>query len=159
MQTSIRLQGLYEYSRVPLIIFIFLTLFILALLIYLKIKNKRGNTVNNTVKAISEKNQKNLPAIKKKHLAQLERIESNYKNQKINLRKAYQMISEDVRLFVFEVTDITTQNYSLEEIQRLNIPKLYHLIKEYYEPEFASKSVGDFEDAIGKARGIINEWN
>ncbi len=35
----------------------------------------------------------------------------------IELRKAYQLISEAIRLFVFEITDITTQNYSLKEIK------------------------------------------
>ena len=77
----------------------------------------------------------------------------------IELRKAYQMISETIRMFVFEITDITTQNYTLQEIKRLSIPKLYDLIKEFYEPEFASKSKGNFNDSINKARRIINEWN
>ena len=62
-------------------------------------------------------------------------------------------------MFVFEVTDITTQNYSLTEIKKLNIPHLYELIKEYYEPEFADKSVGDFNDAINKARSVISKWS
>ena len=77
----------------------------------------------------------------------------------INLREAYQLISESIRMFIFEVTDITTQNYSLIEIKKLNIPKLYELIEEYYEPEFSSKPSGDFEAAINKARRIIREWN
>ena len=80
-------------------------------------------------------------------------------DKKINLRTAYQKISEIIRLFVFEMTDITTQNYSLREIKKLNIPILYQLIEEYYEPEFTSKPVGDFEEAIKKARGVIKEWN
>ena len=61
-------------------------------------------------------------------------------------------------MFVFEITDITTQNYSLSEIKKLNIPILYDLIEEYYEPEFASKPKGDFEKSIIKARRVINEW-
>lgn len=110
------------------------------------------------VKVIPERNIKNIPVIKNKYLQQLNDIEDKYTNNKIELRKAYQLISEAIRLFVFEVTDITTQNYSLTEIKKINIPVLYELIEEYYEPEFASKTIGDFNSSINKARRVINEW-
>jgi hypothetical protein len=62
-------------------------------------------------------------------------------------------------MFVFEVTDIETQNYTLDEIKKLNMPGLYELIEEFYEPEFALKSVGDFDNSIEKARSVIKKWN
>ena len=92
-------------------------------------------------------------------LRELAEIEEEYSNRKIELRKAYQLISENIRLFIFEVTDITTQNYSLMEIKKLNIPNLYETIAEYYEPEFSKKPSGDFINSVNKARRIINEWN
>ena len=159
MQTSINLQEPFAYSIIPVIITICLTLIETYYLIYTK-KKKEKNLVDEVkVKAIPEKNIKNIPVIKEKYLNQLNTIEYRYTNNMIELRKAYQMISETVRLFVFEITDITTQNYSLAEIKKLNIPILYELIEEYYEPEFASKSVGDFTTSINKARRVINEWN
>ena len=159
MQTSINLQEPFAYSIIPVIITICLTLIGTYYLIYIK-KRKEENVVDEVeVKAIPERNIKNIPVIKGKYLHQLDTIEYRYMNNMIELRRAYQLISETVRLFVFEITDITTQNYSLEEIKRLNIPILYELIKEYYEPEFASKSVGDFTTSINKARRVINEWN
>ena len=159
MQTDISLQAPYQYSKVSLMIVTFLTIAIGSYFIYIKIKSKWNQTKKIEVAEIFEKNKKNIPAIKQKHLNQLNGIEKKYNDQKIDLRLAYQLISENVRTFVFEVTDITTQNYSLEEIKKLDMPKLYELIKEYYEPEFASKSVGDFKESINRARGIINEWN
>ena len=111
------------------------------------------------IKEIPEKNIKNVPVIKEKYMKQLTAIEQKYTNKEIELRKAYQLISEAIRLFVFEVTDIKTQNYSLSEIENLNMPSLYELIKEYYKPEFASKSEGDFEVSINNARRVIEEWN
>ncbi len=159
MQTSINLQEPFAYSIIPLIITICLTLIETYYLIYLKKKKEKNRVDEVEVKAIPEKNIKNIPVIKGKYLNQLDTIEYRYTNNMIELRKAYQMISETVRLFVFEITDITTQNYSLAEIKKLNIPILYELIKEYYEPEFASKSVGDFTTSINKARRVINEWN
>lgn len=159
MQISIDLQEPYTYSIIPLIIVITIVLLESYYFIYLRNKNKKINIKENSVKEIPEKNIKNIPVIKNKYLIQLDLIENKYTNNKIELRKAYQMISEAIRLFVFEITDITTQNYSLTEIKRLNIPNIYELIAEYYEPEFASKSIGDFNSSINKARRVINEWN
>lgn len=159
MQTSINLQEPFAYSIIPVIIIICLTFIETCYLIYLRKKKNKSKIDEIKVKVIPEKNIKNIPIIKEKYLKQLDNIEYKYANNIIELRKAYQMISENIRLFVFEITDITTQNYSLAEIQKLNIPILYELIKEYYEPEFASKSVGDFKSSINKARRVINEWN
>lgn len=157
MQTSVNLQEPFTYSVVPLIILICVIIAITIYLIYTKIKKKDAK--EEIVKEIPEKNIKNIPVIKGKYINQLDSIEYKYLNKMISLRKAYQLISESIRLFIFEVTDITTQNYSLSEIKKLEIPNLYELIKEYYEPEFASKSMGDFQSSINKARGVVNKWN
>lgn len=159
MQTSINLQEPFTYSVIPLIVVIGLVVAMTCYLIYSKRTKQKIKIEQEKVKAIPEKNIKNIPVIKGKYLNELDSIEYKYANQMIELRKAYQLISEAIRLFVFEITDITTQNYSLAEIKKLNIPKLYELIEEYYEPEFASKSIGDFNSSINKARRVINEWN
>ncbi len=159
MQTSINLQDPFKYSIIPLMITLCLIIVITYYLIYSRKKKEKVKVPENKIKVIPEKNIKNIPVIKSKYLNQLDSIEYKYNNKMIELRTAYQLISEAIRLFVFEVTDITTQNYSLSEIKKLNIPNLYELIKEYYEPEFASKSVGDFNSSINKARRVINEWN
>jgi len=156
MRTSVKLQELFTYSVLPLIITL---AFIIAITIYLIYSRKKVKKTIKKVKTIPERNIKNIPIIKNKYLDQLDSIEYKYNNNLIELRKAYQLISESIRMFVFEITDITTQNYSLSEIEKLSIPHLYELIKEYYEPEFASKSVGDFQDSINKSRRVINEWN
>lgn len=157
MQTSIKLQEPFIYSKIPLIIIVCIVFIITYYFVYLKRKKK--NVKEDFVKVIPDRNIKNVPVIKRKYIEQLNSIEYEYTNNTIDLRKAYQLISESIRMFVFEITDITTQNYSLKEIKKLNIPQLYELIEEYYEPEFASKSTGDFGTAINKARRIVQEWN
>ena len=154
MQTSVSLQEPYSFSIVPIIVLVIITAVLLFVLLFLK-KNKEEQP---EVKAIPQRNIKNIPAIKNKHLRELEDIEYQYKSNKLELRKAYQMISENVRLFVFEVTDITTQNYSLMEIKKLNIPNLYETIAEYYEPEFSKKPSGDFINSVNKAKDIIQKF-
>ena len=157
MQTSIKLQSLYNYSNIPLVIFGFLVIILTAYFI-LKVKKNKKTKIIKTEKK-SEENIKNILAKKEKYLKQLDKIDNKYKNKKIVLRKAYQQISATIRLFVFEVTNIKTQNYSLSEIKELNMPALYELIEEFYEPEFASRSEGDFEVSINNARRVIEEWN
>ena len=159
MQTSINLQEPFTYSVIPLVVSICAILAITGYLIYTKIIKQKSEQKEEVIKEIPEKNIKDIPAIKGKYLNILNSIEYKYTNKMIGIRKAYQLISESIRLFIFEVTDITTQNYSLSEIRKLNIPNLYELIEEYYEPEFASKSVGDFESSINKARGVVNRWS
>ena len=155
MQTSVNLQEPYSFSIIPIIVLIIIASVLVFVLLFLK-KSKETKV---EVKEIPQKNIKNIPVIKSKHLRELAEIEEEYSNRKIELRKAYQLISENIRLFIFEVTDITTQNYSLMEIKKLNIPNLYETIAEYYEPEFSKKPSGDFINSVNKARRIINEWN
>ena len=159
MQTSINLQAPFTYSVIPLIVTICLNIILTCYLIYTKKIKEKMKMEKEEIKEIPEKNIKNIPVIKGKYINELDTIEYRYKNQMIELRQAYQLISQTIRLFVFEVTDITTQNYSLAEIKKLNLPILYELIEEYYEPEFASKSIGDFEMSINKARRVIKQWN
>ncbi len=158
MQTTVNLQEPFTYSIIPLIVAICFVLAMTYFLIRTR-KKKRETELQEDVKIIPEKNIKNIPVIKGKYLDQLDSIEYKYTNEMIDLRKAYQLISEAIRMFVFEITDITTQNYSLREIKKMNIPTLYELVKEYYEPEFASKSIGDFKSSIDKARRVIEKWN
>ena len=157
MQTSINLQEPYQYNILPIIMVFIVIIFIVYYLILHK-NITYTKDANDKIKEIPEKNIKNIKIIKGKYLNQLSSIEFKYKAQKIEIRKAYQLVSETIRMFVFEITDITTQNYSLSEIKKLDIPILYELIEEYYEPEFASKPKGDFEKSIIKARRVINEW-
>ena len=158
MQTSIKLQELFTYSLIPLGITVLLIIILTCYLFFSRYE-KNLKIEENKVEKFPKRNEKNLLAIKRKYIKQLNLIENKYKNGTIELREAYQSISEAIRLFVFEITEIKTQNYSLIEIKKLNMPVLYELIEEYYEPEFASKSIGDFETSINKARRVINEWN
>ena len=116
MQTSIKLQDPFKYSVIPLIILLSVIFLITFYLICLKIREKSKKTTS--VKEIPEKNIKNIPVIKGKYINLLDSIEYKYKNNEITLRTAYQQISEAIRMFVFEITDITTQNYSLSEIKK-----------------------------------------
>lgn len=158
MQTTVSLQEPFSYSIFLLVSIVILVVAFTYYIIYSRNRKTNLELSEIKLKTIPEKNIKNISAIKEKYLGKLDGIEYKYNNKEIELRKAYQSISEIVRLFVFEMTDITIQNYSLSELKKINIPEIYELIKEYYEPEFTCKPTGNFIVSINKARGVINKW-
>ena len=80
-------------------------------------------------------------------------------NKKIKTRKAYFKISSLLREFVYYETDIKTHTFSLEEIKEINMPELYEIIEEIYNPEFSKYSDGDVIKMIKKVYGVIKKWN
>ena len=62
-------------------------------------------------------------------------------------------------MFVYEMTGISVQNCTLEEIRPLRIPRLTRLVEEYYEPEFSSEDLGDALKSLSKTRKEIESWH
>ena len=111
---------------------------------------------NEEIKKLDEKD---INRIKEKYLKRLDNIEEKLNSNKISVRHAYQMLSANIRYFVFEVTNIKVQNYTLREIEKLKMPILSELIEEYYAPEFAEYSVGNIKTSLEKTRKVIEKWN
>lgn len=153
MQTSVKLQDPFTYSIIPIVVIIIICI-IYVIWIILKYKPKKA-------KKISERIVKTIDVgkIKNRYLKKLNEVELKLNNNKISTRTAYQHTSKIIRGFVQEVTKIKVQNYTLEEIKHLNIPKLYELVEEYYEPEFARRSEGDIKKSIDKTRKVIEKWS
>ena len=89
MQTSVSLQEPYEFSIIPIIVLMIIICSLVFVLFFLK-KNKE---IETEVQEVPQKKIKNIPAIKSKHIQQLNEIEHKYKNSMIELRQAYQAIS------------------------------------------------------------------
>lgn len=155
MQTSVKLQETFSYSIFVIVAILFL---ILAFTIYILIKNKKKQRKINTVE-IKEVSKDKKELIQQKYLNELEKLENKIKQNEITLRQVYQKLSNIIRHFVYEVTGIKVQNYTLEEIEKINMTMLHELIKEYYAPEFAKKSLGDAKSSVEKTRKVIEKWN
>lgn len=97
--------------------------------------------------------------IRQKYLEKMNTLETSYQSGNITSRKAYQSLSSIIRNFVFEMTKIHVQNYTLAEIKTLNMPALSKLVEEYYEPEFARESNGEMLASLEKTRSVIASWN
>lgn len=156
MQTSVNLQPPFSYSIYPIIL---ICLCMILFTIYLLIKrNKQKKRVEDKIKVEEIKNV-DINEIKRKYLEELDVIESQLNTNMIHIRIAYQDISRIIRHFVYEVTNIHVQNYSLKEIKDLDMPMLYELMQEYYVPEFSKYSYGNVKDSLQKTRKVIEKWS
>ena len=151
MQVTVNLKDFFHYSYLPILIFFILTLFLIGLYFLLFRKKK--------TKVIKKAEAKNIPLIKEKYLVKLDQLILQLNQQRISNRHAYQSLSNIIRNFVYEMINIQVQNYSLQEIERLQIPILTELVREYYEPEFSKISRGNILSSIEKTKEVIRRWN
>lgn len=156
METTVKLQDLYAYSILPISIIAILVIAITIYILIDKIKKKNEVVKIENVKIVEPKN---INAIKNKYLKRLDNLRKKLELNKITIRVAYQGLSTLIRYFIYEVTDIKVQNYTLSEIETLNMPFLTELIQEYYAPEFAKQSIGDIKQSIEKTRKVVEKWN
>lgn len=150
MQIESDLKGLFSYSLLP----IFIVLIIIVILIILICMTRKKNIKN----VVIIPNKIDLLSIKNKYLVNLDLIMNDYNSNNILERIAYQRLSLLIRNFIYETTNIKVQNYTLSEIQQVNMPILYELVSEYYDPEFAKASKGNFASSITKTRMVIERW-
>ena len=157
MKTSVDLQAPFNYFIVWIILAVLFIAGVIFAQIYLR--KKLGDRLKREkqirIKKIAETT---LEGKKKKYLAELSYIETDLVNNKITIREAYHKISHTIRMFVFEVTGIKVQHYTLTEIRRVNIPQLTNLVREYYEPEFARETRADVRASIFRTRSLIESW-
>ena len=154
MQIDVNLKAPFSYSWIPIVVLLIVLLlpFIYLLLKKLGVFNlKKNNILNFTAKDIN--------SIKYKYLNKLNDLDKSLNDKKITSRKAYQELSMLIRLFVYELTGLEVQSCTLKDIKKLNIPVLYELIKEYYDPEFSKISKGNIKVSIEKTKEVISRWN
>lgn len=158
METTVELRGPFSYPLWPVIVLgiilgVIVTYFFVLLLLRLSKKaSEKPKKVNKTT-------YKNVSFIKNKYMSEINKIESLLIANKIDIRTAYINLSEIIRGFVYEMTDIDVRCYTLQDIRCANMPLLDQLITEYYYPEFAELSVADAQASIFRTRRVIEIWN
>ncbi len=75
------------------------------------------------------------------------------------MRKAHILLSQCVREYCEEASSVPANSLTLREIEKLNKPTLYNLIKEFYEPEFAYDSDKDIKASFMRAAEVVRTWN
>ncbi len=151
MQVTTKLRPMFSYSFLFILLSIILLFLIVILFKYFKKKEIKETIVIPSTR--------DLQAIKKKYLLKIQELAITFNNKKITNRKAYQALSNIIRNFIYEATNIKVQNYTLKEISLINMPILYELVSEYYDPEFSKISSGNITSSIEKTRMVIEKWN
>lgn len=159
MKTSVELQEPFSYAVWTMIVMgILLTGYLLYLFVKKRIlSEKQKKPFKETL--IKPQPAPDIMSIKANYIRNLEKIKSDLWNKNITTRDAYQRMSMCIRGFVYEITGIQVQNYTLGDIRKLNMPVLEELIKEYYAPEFSEESIDDGMAAIEKTERAIEKWN
>lgn len=151
MQVPTELRPMLSYS-----FYIIILILILIILIFIATKYNKKKNIKETI--IIPK-PKDLSVIKKNYLLKLQSLIKDVEEEKISNRKAYLLLSSLIRNFIHEATNIKVQNYTLKDIQTADMPILYELVSEYYNPEFSRISVGNIISSINKTKMVIEKWN
>lgn len=157
MKTTVKLQEPFSYAIWPIIV---IGVILAGYLIYLFIrKQMRSGKHKNEKIVVKQHTSADITLIKANYIRELEKIKSDLCNDQLTTRDAYQQMSMCIRRFVYDVTGIKVQNYTLEDIRQLNITVLEELVMEYYIPEFAIESIGNSMESIEKTKRAIEKWN
>ncbi|MBO4242700.1 MAG: hypothetical protein IKT14_06075 [Clostridiales bacterium] len=161
MPTSVSLQHPFSYSLLLTILLIAAVLLPAVILIIMRLKGVKLPEFKKKQKVKKVKYVPKDPAsIKARYLRMIDDIQNDRAYERIDNRESYLRLSTTVRNFVNELTGSNTQNLTLSEIETLQMPSLYELIKDFYRPEFAYDSgTVDMMKAFGDARTVIREWN
>ncbi len=151
MHVTSELRPLFTYSLVPIIIICILIIILYVSRKFIKEKKKIENIIIPNTKDLNE--------IKKKYLLKIEDLTNEYNENKISERHAYQSLSRIIRNFIYEATNIKVQYYTLKDIKSIDMPILYELVNEYYNPEFSRLGSGDIMSSIENTRMVIKKWN
>lgn len=97
-----------------------------------------------------------------RHLAAIDRIETDVRSGALALREAHQQLSETVRSYVDLVTHLPARTMSLADFKRTAPGQLADTIELMYPPEFAPGEEGRPEDrfdlALARARKLVSAW-
>jgi hypothetical protein len=157
MESNVELQNLFTYSLGYVVVFaLILVAFIVIYILLCRkefIDDHAPIEVNKPEKAVDANK------IKEKYISKLNDLESRLNQNTVSNREAYQELSSVIRNFVFELTGINVQNYTLKEINAVNIPALSFLVEEYYSPEFSYEGNGNALESLYKTKEAIEGWN
>lgn len=105
----------------------------------------------------------NLPDLRTRHLAELDRIEAGVRTGELPERDAYQQMSTLVRSFVSGVSGIPTETMTLSDLRAAGLPRLPETVELMYPPEFSPDPVDDPEQrlttTLSRARELVSTWN
>lgn len=104
-----------------------------------------------------------LPDVRRRHLAELDRIEQDVLAGRITARAGYQRASLTVRTFVTEAGGVPARSMALADLRAAGQPRLAAAVALMYPPEFAPTEAaptdGHLRETLGRARELVATWS
>ena len=150
MQDEIKLQEPFDYNTI-IIYVLFIVIIVLIVSLFIK-KNKK------TPKEVILVHYPDLLSIKNNYLQKLDDLLNKVNSKQYKKSEAYYKLSNIIRSFIYEVTNINVLSLSLIELDNYDIPYLKELMAEYYPPEFSRVSMSDIILSIQKTKEVITKW-
>ena len=158
MQTSVKLQDMMSYSVIMTIVAVVMIVLPVIIFIILKLTKFKPKQKVKKVKAAPVKKKVDPAVLRSMYLEKIKEVETRYNTSLIDFRQAYIELSSIVREYCSEASGVPANSLTLRELEVLNVPSLFNLIKEFYEPEFAPASDRDINQSFRNAREVVNSW-
>ncbi len=158
MESSVNLQEPMSYMLVWIITAGVLLLAAVLLQVIFRIRRRRRGEVPEKIKVVKPP-RASIPEIKNRYLSDIDKIKDALTKGEIDKRIAYQRMSKVIRHFVFDMTGVQVQKYTLYEIKQIRMPMLTQLIEDYYVPEFAQETMADAIKSLEGTRRVIERWH
>ncbi len=97
-------------------------------------------------------------SLKNRHIANIRKIEGEFRKGRIDSREAHQRMSGEVRRFAQDATGLPMTHLVYSELRSMSYPEMTGLIREMYEPEFAWQTETDPADMARKCEELIRKW-
>ena len=156
MQTSVTLQDSYQFMILWVILALLFILVAIFLQAFFRIRNYRSK-LDKPIK-IKKPESETLAQIKERGLRELDQVYDDVVNQRITIRQGYLAMSCVIRTFVKDATGVSVDKYSLSEIEKIGMPNLTNLVREYYVPEFSRDTLYDIKLSYHKTRSVMLGW-
>lgn len=97
--------------------------------------------------------------VRRDHLVRLDRIETEVRAGRLDLRSAYQEMSATARSYVHETTEVPARHLALADLRSHELPLVVAAVEVMYPPEFApggeDSAAARFDEALGRAREVV----
>jgi hypothetical protein len=98
--------------------------------------------------------------ISEHYLAEIDRVERDYADGRVDVRAAHVRLAEIVRRYTLEARGIPTLPMTLQELRQARLPELAEVVQGLYPSEFGAEASGSVRGSAQAARrAVTSAWN
>lgn len=160
MTTLVEIQDILSYGLIPVIVMAVASIIPIFLFIIAELRKK---SEKKALPAAYEEMRPKFPPhsrqVRDSYLAQLRFTRLCYSQGSIDCKEGYQRLSQIIKGFVNDYSEIDVASKTLAEIRGMELPYIETLVEEYYAVEFAPDMDGDLYKSLDTTEKVIELWN